>query len=111
VVGVIEFNLRSKIMSFNRTVHTEKRMDNRAISEEAYDATLIFAKVTYLKFNRTKLYYHDKESLNDLKDAYPDIYERNYKALKNIEIRISRNDECDVARTVVRKNKYASKRH
>lgn len=98
-------------MSFYRTTHAEHRMSNRAVTQEAYDATWLFAKSTYSKYEHNKSYYFDKESLRDLKDAYPDVYNRNFKTLKNIELRASVTLEDEGILTVIRKSKRSSKRH
>jgi hypothetical protein len=95
-------------MSLHRTIHAEERMATRAISQEAYEATMLFAKSTYRKNLEAEAYYFDKEALRDVKDAYPDVYERELKTLRNIEIVVL--DDLNIV-TVIRKDKRSSKKH
>jgi hypothetical protein len=95
-------------MSLYRTTHAEERMATRAISQEAYEATMLFAKSTYRKNLEAEAYYFDKESLRDVKEFAPEVYARELKTLRNIEIVVLDNKAVV---TVIRKSKRSSKKH
>jgi|LWDU01.1.fsa_nt_gi hypothetical protein len=94
-------------MSLHRTIHAEERMATRAVSKEAYEVTMLFAKSTYRKNLEAEAYYFDKESLRDVKEFAPEVYARELKTLRNIEI-VVLNDKVV---TVIRKDKRSSKKH